>query len=158
MPSLDVSTVKIGSWDLESISLTDATRELALPILGLIGNSVSTSPSGKDRTATWKILVGTAVQRARGPATWSPAHSYAISLGFSFHAGSHGNQPLDVENFIKPALDAVAAGLFSAPDQDLATLARWGFDDSNFTRLLIVRLPNADSASREGLALRISAS
>jgi hypothetical protein len=81
-----------------------------------------------------------------------------VTLGLSFHPGSHGNQSLDVENFIKPTLDAVAAGLFSANSVSLETLSRWHHDDSNFNHLLIHRLGDARDSSSEGGALFVCCS
>ena len=70
---------------------------------------------------------------------------------------SHGNQKnLDVENFIKPVIDALAAGLFCDPDQDPQEIAKWGFDDSNFRTLLIHRLDDATRRDDEGVAISVS--
>jgi hypothetical protein len=75
----------------------------------------------------------------------------------SFHLGSHGHrQDLDVENFLKPAFDALACGLFVTAEQDLATIRRWHFDDSVFRHLLVHRLPDAKSPSEEGAAFIVS--
>ncbi len=128
-------------------------RTLALSVVAPVGNSIATSDRGRRRTIAWKGAVGTAVKLARGSAPWAPDDHYVISLGFSFHLPSHGNQPLDVENFIKPTLDALAAGLFCALEEDVASLARWGFDDSNFRHLFIHRLPDAATAQEEGVGL-----
>lgn len=43
---------------------------------------------------------------------------------FAFHMGSHGNQRLDIENFIKPTLDALAAGLFCPNQTNPREIAR----------------------------------
>ncbi len=59
---------------------------------------------------------------------------------------------VDLENFVKPTQDAVAAGPFCPAWEDLAKLRRWDFDDSNFTKLFITRLFDAESAASEGLA------
>jgi len=82
---------------------------------------------------------------------------YLISIGFSFHLPSHGNRQLDVENFIKPTLDALAAGLFCADDLDPTTIERYDFDDSNFRRIFVHRLADAGSSSAEGVAIHLSA-
>lgn len=158
MARLTVSVVQIGAWEFEALSVAGPGRSLRIPVVGLIGNSVATSVSGKERTASWKLLVGDAVRAARGPSPWSPSDLYAITLGFSFHSASHGNQPLDIENFIKPTLDAIAAGLFCARDLDLSALPRWSFDDSNFSRLFVTRLADARSAASEGLGLWVTTS
>ncbi len=67
-----------------------------------------------------------------------------------------GYQPLDVENFIKPVIDAVSAGLFMDQQTRPSDVRHWNFDDSNFNTLLIHRLPDADSPSDEGIAVCIS--
>ena len=97
------------------------------------------------------------VKEVRGAAAWNPAGNFAISLGLSFHLPSHGNQKnLDVENFIKPVIDALAAGLFCDPGQDPQEIAEWRYDDSNFRTLLIHRLDDATRSDDEGVAISAS--
>ena len=127
-----------------------------VPVFGLIGNSITTSKSGQQRTVAWKIAVAEAVRRSRGASTSIVSARCAVTLGMSFHPASHGRQPLDIENFLKPAFDAVACGLFVAADHDLSTIARWHFDDSRFLHILIHRLPDAAAQSGEGAAFVVS--
>jgi hypothetical protein len=74
----------------------------------------------------------------------------------SFHSGSHGNQALDIENFLKPTVDAIAAGLFASEQESFECLARWHFDDSNFHYLFAHRLEPAPTAAQEGLWAAVS--
>ena len=147
----------IGGWSVPTLEFTRPARDsLFLTVLGIIGNSITTSESGRARTASWKIQVASEVKAVRGVEPWEPNHEYAISLAMRFHGRSHGNRSLDVENFIKPVLDAVAAGLFCSPETDPCAIERWDFDDSNFKTLLIHRLPDTGVARGEGAAIFIS--
>ena len=44
---------------------------------------------------------------------------------------------MDVDNFVKPIIDALAAGLFCDPQIDPNNIPHWNYDDSNFNTLLI---------------------
>ena len=125
--------------------------------LGIIGNSAPTSQTGKSVLANWRIQVASRIKEARGERPWNPADSYAVTIGFSFHLPSHGNQTLDAENFVKPTVDALAAGLFCAPQVNPRNIPRWNYDDSGFTTLLIHRLPDAPTREAEGAAIAVSA-
>lgn len=48
---------------------------------------------------------------ARGPVPLRYDQVFSITGVFRFHPGAHGNHPLDVESFLKPTFDALAAGL-----------------------------------------------
>ena len=149
----------IDGWVVLTIHFADPSPEpLLLAVRGLIGNSVPTSNAGKARTANWKVQVASAVMEARGTDPWNPSREFAISLGMRFHSPSHGHgrNPLDPENFIKPVIDAVAAGLFCELNVDPAHIQRWDFDDSNFRTLLVHRLTDAETQREEGVAISIS--
>lgn len=107
----------------------------------------------------WKLKVASGVRAKRGEMPWDPEDRSVVTLGFSFCPELHGGprQRLDVENYIKPTLDALAAGLFSELGEDLAAIPRWDYDDSNFSTLLIHRLPDASSAAGEGVVIFVSA-
>jgi hypothetical protein len=147
---------QIGDWKLPVLVLSGHSQRLALPVSGLIGNSIPSSSKGKQRTTEWKLKVGNAVKSVRGPNPWDSNGLYAITVGFSFHLPSHGNRSLDVENYIKPTLDALAAGLFCLRKDDLKSVKRWDFDDSNFRNLFIHRLRDATTQDEEGIALFVS--
>ena len=97
------------------------------------------------------------VKQERGDGPWDPGHEYAISLALRFHPGYHGGRTLDVENFIKPILDGIAAGIFCNASTDPSTINRWNFDDSNFNTLLVHRLPDTGVPRGEGVSIFVAA-
>ena len=125
-----------------------------MAILGTIINSIT---ERKESLQVWKVEIASKVKEARGASPRNPSSDYAITLALSFHPANHGYQPLDVENFIKPILDALAAGLFCDPQTVPSNISHWNYDDSNFKTLLIHRLPDADSREAEGVAICVSA-
>ena len=150
----------LRSRDIEGLVLptlaftADEARLLCVRVYGFIGNSVPNGSEGKAKQRHWKIQVASRVKEARGECPWQVDDSYAITVGFSFHMPSHRNRKLDVENFVKPTIDALAAGLFCQVNpQDIQ---RWSCDDSNFTTLLIHRLPDAVSREAEGATIALS--
>ena len=148
---------KIGPWTVPTIELEGAALSLQQRVSGAIINSITDGQQGRDRQQDWKVSVASGVKEVRGAAAWNPAGNFAISLGLSFHLPSHGNQKnLDVENFIKPVIDALAAGLFCDPDQDPQEIAEWRYDDSNFRTLLIHHLDDATRSDEEGVAISAS--
>ena len=104
----------------------------------------------------WKVRVARAVKEKRGQGAWSPHDRYAVTLKFHFHPGNHGHQLLDVENFVKPVIDAVAAGLFCSEQTNPGDIQHWNFDDSNFSTLLIHRGPDAPSQDQERVNVFVS--
>lgn len=153
---LVVTDQVVGGWVVPAVGFASEEWRVAVPIIAPIGNSITTSVSGKNRTAAWKVAVATTIKGQRGADPLDPAFHYAITLGFSFNAGAHGNQPLDVENFMKPTLDALAAGLFCENLQDPGYIIRFGYDDSNFKYLFVHRLPDAPTLEAEGVAIIVS--
>ena len=144
----------IGDWTVPSLEFTNPARAaLRLPVTGSIINSVT---ERKDSLQAWKVKIASEVKAAR-ETPWDPGNDYAITLSFSFHPVNHGNQRSDVENFIKPILDALAAGLFCDPQTDPNDITRWNYNDSNFNTLLIRRLPDATDRDKEGIAICASA-
>ncbi len=147
----------IGGWSLPTLEFTaDEASLLRVPVRGVIGNSVPTSRTGTDIRDRWRVQVASRVKEARGERPRQPSDSYAVAIGFSFHMPSHGNQKLDVENFVKPTIDALAAGLFCPAHMNPQDIQRWDYDDSKFTTLLIHRLPDAASREAEGAAIAVS--
>ena len=148
---------KIGPWTVPTIQLEGAALSLQQHVSGTIINSITDGQRGRDRQQEWKVSVASEVKRVRGAAPWNPSGNFAVSLGFSFHLPSHGNQRnLDVENFIKPVIDALAAGLFCDPGQDPLEIAEWRYDDSNFRTLLIHRLGDATRSEDEGVSISVT--
>ena len=113
-------------------------------IRGTIVNSFTGGPPQQ----VWKTTVASAIKRVRDGSPWDPSDLYAVTLVFRFHPGNHQNQELDVENYVKPVVDAVAAGLFLEEEKDPREIETWDFPDSNFRTLLIHRA--ADPKDKNG--------
>lgn len=120
---------------------------------GTIINSIT---EHKEKLRRWKRTVASSIKKARGGAPWDPCRFYAITLEFRFHPANHGYQSLDVENFLKPVIDAVAAGLFCEKEEDPLKIEHWNYDDSNFRTLLIHRAADPLSAHQEGVHVFVS--
>ena len=149
---------EIGSWTVPTVEFASTDQDpIRIPISGYIVNSVT---ERKDRLQSWKVAVSSKVKSKRGGKAWNPQTQYAIAISFSFNisAGKHGYTPLDVENFTKPILDAIAAGLFCNEETDVNNIQHWCYDDSNFNTLFFHRLPDAVSSTDEGIAICISSS
>ena len=157
-PNLAFRERTIGDFTIPTLARGDERRSLTLPVSGFIANSISTSRTGKARLDGWKVQVASEVKAARGGRAWNSNAKFAVSIGFRFNAANHGSQPLDVENFLKPVVDALAAGLFCDNATDPRRISLWNYDDSNFDTLLIHRLPDAPSRDGEGVAICVSAS
>lgn len=152
---------EIGRWTIPTLEFPGSVRSLCVPVIETIANSIWT----KERAKPCKVAVASTVKAARGKQAWSPQDQYAISIGFSFHPGNHGNftdergrAKLDVENFTKPVVDAIAAGLFCGQETDISSIEHWNYDDSNFNTLLIHRIPDASNPDDEGIAVCVSPS
>ena len=138
------------------MELENSTRSLHLSILGTIINSIVDGQRGRDRQHNWKLQITSEVKEKRGNQPWNPRDTFAITLGMSFHLGNHGNRSLDSENFVKPVLDGLAAGLFCGNDTNPQDVERFDYDDSNFNTLLIYRLDDAPTRELEGIAVSVS--
>ena len=143
----------VEDWEWPTLEYPHPMRDtLVMIVRGIIGNWVPTTERGKRIAREWRLSVAAAVEAARGGAPWNDAAVYAISLGFRFHPGTHWNQPLDVENFIKPTVDALAKGL----GMPWLKRGEWDYDDSRFGTLLAHRCPEADTPEEEGVAIAVS--
>jgi hypothetical protein len=71
-----------------------------------------------------------------------------------FFPARRGNA-FDVENYLKPLVDAIAAGLFCEEGTDPLTIERYNYNDSNFRHLLVFRLPDAKNEANEGVMTTI---
>ena len=143
----------VGGWSVPAVRFADEARGLELRVSGKIVNSIT---ERKDAQLEWKRRIASEVRDARAGGPWDRGQRYAISLAMRFCPARHGNQPLDVENFVKPVLDGLAAGLFSSPGQDPRAIERFNYDDSNFSTLFIHRLPDAALPDDEGVAISVS--
>ena len=145
---------EIGGWSVPTASFVSVARDpIALAVAGRIANQVDDA----ERKREWKRHLASEVKQIRGDTPWDSSDNYAISLALKFCPGNHGHQPLDAENFLKPIIDAIAAGLFCDTLTDPATIESWDFDDSNFNTLLVHRLPDTADAAAEGIAAFVSA-
>ena len=142
-------------WYVPTVSFTSTVRDpVALQVTGEIINEFTEKATKK---AEWKRSIASEVKAMRGDAPWDPRDNYAISLALKFCPDNHGHQRLDVENYVTPIVDAIAAGLFCDRSADPFTIEYWNFDDSNFDTLLIHRLPDSDDPAAEGIAMYVSA-
>jgi hypothetical protein len=112
----------VGFWPILAAVFSAESRRLLVPVQAIIGNSVPTSARGTAILLNWKREVARAAKLARNGGCLDPRQSYSISAGFSFHRPSHGNQALDVENFLKPTFDGLAAGAVLRCGYGLLTL------------------------------------
>ena len=142
-------------------SLKNGVIEFEDPVKSLFstwvqGTIINSITGQTNKLRDWKVKVARAVKAERGGAPWSPHDLYAVTLEFRFHR----NQILDVDNFVKPVLDGLAAGLFCPEDTDPDEIPRFdihhGVDDSNFWILLIHRQPDPPSPEEEGVRLFVS--
>ena len=152
---------KIGKWDIPVIEFSHPTHpHLRVPVNGEIINSV-VHKGAKKKQRKWKVKVASKVKDKRGTQPWCERDKYAISLAMCFHPGNHGNRKrykdLDVDNYVKPILDAIAVGLFCPNSTELCNISSWDCNDSNFNTLLIHRLPDAQTPCDEGIAISVSA-
>lgn len=156
MNELELAYCNVGEWTIASVVFRHENQRLVVPTKAVIGNSVPNTDTGKQKLREWKIAVASVAKEIRGFVPLNPTWHYCISAGFSFHRGNHGNQSLDVENFLKPSFDALAAGLFCECDQDPTQIPSYDYDDSNFRYLFVHRLADAVSENEEGVGFVVS--
>ena len=147
---LTLSSRNIGDFGaVPTIEFVQPDQDaLCVPVVGEIINSIVDDARRADQQA-WKAQVASAVESERGNAVWNDSDAYAITLGLRFYPKS---QDFDVDNYVKPILDALTKGL-GLPWKGKR---EWDYDDSNFTTLLIHRLPDAGSREAEGAAIAVS--
>ena len=127
-------------------------KSLEVSIRGIVYGSTS---ANLPKLSAWKKQIASAVKEARGFSQWAHSDEYTIVLVFSFHPESHWNQQLDVENYVKPVIDATAAGLFCDQDKQPEDISSWNYPDYNFKTLMIRRLPDIKSAEAEGVNILV---
>lgn len=158
MPKTERLTLRnrtIGSWRVSTIELSSADHRFHVYVNGTIINSMTENAIA---LRYWKEHVMSVVKEQRGEASWNPDRQFAVTLTLRFCPKLHGgHQKLDVENFVKPIVDALAAGLFCAPETDPAEIKRFDYNDSNFNTLFIHRLPDTTYRDQEGVAINVSA-
>lgn len=150
---------KIGRWTVPVLEYPNTPRpSFGMPIYGLIAHqSAANNEERQERLDDWKVKVASEVRSHRGIRRWVPTRSFAITLGLSFYPPNHGNRRTEVDNFVKPVIDAVAAGLFCDARTKLDQIQLWDYDDSNFNTLLFHRLADVKQDKHEGVAVFVSA-
>ena len=123
------------------------------------GPVIHTTKGEPEERRKWMVKLARAIKAERDGARWVPEDRYAVTLQFRFHPRP---QELDVDNYVKPVLDGLAAGLFLPEDTDPDDVwpfdSHHGVDDSNFRILLIHRLRDAKPPEEEGVRLFVSSS
>lgn len=153
---ISLSIQLVGPWSLAAVVFSTESRRILIPVHAIIGNAVPTSVGGRATLLNWKRQVAQAAKVARSGTRLDSPQSLSVSAGFTFHRPTHGNQTLDVENFLKPTFDGLAAGLFCDEDTDCSLLERFAYDDSGFRYLFVHRLPDAVASSDEGAGIVVS--
>lgn len=123
-------------------------------VFGRIVNSVP-SPNDKENQLEWKRTVAKSVYLNKTSELHSPKDYYAISLNMRFNIKNHHAKKLDVENYVKPIVDAIAMGLFSH-GIDLDKITKFDADDSNFHHLYIERSNDVSNPTEEGVVIVVS--
>ncbi len=123
---------------------------------GMIANVTPTTVTGRKRLQDWKRKVAKEIfvnrNKIQNPDDW-----YAITVGMIFHTPTHGEQKLDLDNYLKPILDSIAAGLFSDESVNFAKITNYNkFDDSNFRYLYVERMKDAKLENEEGILIYVT--
>ena len=139
-----------------NLRLKEEVNEVGVEVIGQVRTAHAGNADRKRKRQDWKARVACAVKDERGGAKWDHEYLFAITLQFSFHPDNRGPAQWDVENYVKPVVDAVAAGLFCEEHEDPREIQRWGHLDSNFRTLLIHRRPDPPSADQEGVHIFVS--
>jgi len=143
----------IDGWKLNAIEFIADKGILKKVILGKLSNSQT--DAGKNIRLDCQTKIANEIKSIRGKINRNAKNEYAISLGLKFSRHENQNQPLDVDNFIKPIFAGIAAGLFSPNDNNPQNLNDFLlYDDSCFRYLYVERLD--DHSNEEGVAIVIS--
>ena len=153
---LELVDVQEAGWDTQAIAMRRERPRLVVAVRGTIGNAITTSDCGRRTKETWRVTVARCVTQQRGSSPWDGECVCAVSLALRFCMSLHGNRRLDVENYVKPSLDALAAGLFCDSGTELEARDRWDFGDSVFRHLFIHRLNDAERPEDEGALFCVS--
>ena len=147
---------KIKNHTLNSIEFRNSSFTISEIVFGMIANLTPTTPVGRKRLQEWKRKIAIQINSKR-KSVQNSDNIYAIIIGMKFHPLTHGNQKLDLDNFSKPIIDAVAAGLFCNDNEDLSTLTTYNqFDDSNFQHIYLEKLSDASSSQGELIIILVS--
>jgi len=151
---MNLVKVKANGLEFSYLKSEQGSKIFQKIIRGKIINSVP-SPNDQPKLTPWKQNIAKAVFDSKNQGYFSPENHYAISLSMKFCPSLHGNHKLDVENYIKPILDGIAAGLFCPKEQDPTQIVKFNYDDSNFDKLFVEKLPNALDEKDELIVISI---
>ena len=130
----------------------DGDKPIMTLVRGRIENSVT---ENKERSKAWKQKITQQIMKKRDGVQNNENH-YAISVSMKFHLKTHGNLKLDAENYLKPILDGVAAGLFVPDNTNPSEISHFNYDDSNFDKVYFEKLSHALTFEDEFVIITIS--
>ena len=153
VPAFTVRSVQ-GWGRVPMVRYTGETRSLVVAIDGVVRNSIPNTQKARAELHEWKRRVTQAVGGRRGARPWNPHDMYTVSLALRFHLPNHHNREVDIDNYCKPVLDAVAAGLFDPAPNDVTG---WrGYPEHRFRTLLVHRLRDGADPAQEGVVIAVS--
>jgi len=153
---MELKQKKIDGFTINYLEHPSGNLIIKSIIHGMIANFTPTTKGGRERLQKWKRKVALDI-KSRRTQRYNPEDSYAVSIGMKFHTPTHGEQKFDLDNYSKPIIDAVAAGLFCNENEDLTKLKRYNqFDDSNFRHVYLERLLDVKQESQEGVIILVS--
>ncbi len=153
---LDFNIKIISGWSINCIEFSTGNLIVKTIVHGMIANFTPSSVQGRERLKNWKRKIAIQVKSKRSQ-LYNPDDTYAVSIGMKFHTPLHGEQKLDLDNFSKPIIDAIAAGLFCKENEDPRKFERYNqFDDSNFKHIFLDRLVDAKQENEEGITIIVS--
>jgi len=151
---IKIKTKKIDNWPIHALEFANDKSVITTIVLGTLAN-VQTK-RGKKKRLLWQQKIAEAIKSKRGNLPRNLNSHYAISLGMKFSkTHPNQNQPIDVDNFIKPIFAGIATGLFIDEEEIPTDPEKFRyFDDSHFDHLFVERLEN--EKNEEGVAIVIS--
>ena len=146
--------LKTGELEYNKISYLnfDGDEPIMTLIRGRIVNSVD---ENKERSKAWKEKITREIIKKRD-GVQNNEKQHAISVSMKFHLKTHGNLKLDAENYLKPILDGVAAGLFVPDNTNPSEILHFNYDDSNFDKVYFEKLSPALTFEDEFVTIIIS--
>ena len=148
---IQLKTDNIGGCDVRHLDFLEGRIVLKTFVYGKIINSVIDA-SKKQYQVEWKHKIANQVFSTRNDLQNENDH-YAISLSMMFYADKRKR---DVENYIKPIIDAIAVGLFTKNKEELDSITEFNKDDSNFNHIYVERLTDTVDPLKQGVAITVS--
>lgn len=156
-PKMHLRTKQVSDWSLNWLEFSNSKTVINTIICGTIANVSPTTEGGREKLQRWKRQIAMEIKSKRGKQAHDPKNHYIVSLGMRFNAMNHGDGQIDLDNFIKPILDGIAAGLFCGENDDLSTIEKYNqFNDSNFRHLYVERVINGEPQKEEGVSITVS--